>query len=137
MAANRFRGEVKAPIIGTLCYDYEALARLFDELGAEWPEELTKAQLRKDIRTIVKIAEIGSDKSADQIIEASPPLSLLCVAITEAINLSFNGVEENKGAKRGDAEENPPSKSRTGNGSSRKPSAPLTASDCRPVISGG
>lgn len=105
---NEHRGEVTLADLGTLRYDWHAIARLVAEFGSDFDSKLTAAARDFDTDVIARAAAIGlgSDVTADDVKSAAPPIVPTVAAILDALNLAFHGQREAPPASDGDA--NPP-----------------------------
>jgi len=106
---NAHRGEVAIEGLGTLRYDWHAIARLVDEFGKDFDTKLSAAARDFDVDVIAAAVAIGlgGEATVDDVKRAAPPLVPTVAAVLDALNLAFHGQREAPPAN-GDA--NPPRK---------------------------
>ncbi len=96
---NHWTGEVALTIGGRdllIQYDYAALARLRDEIGADFGERLDKSVTELDVELLCRVLAIGlarhhAEITAEWIYAASPPLLIAYKAIRQSLGYTFNG----------------------------------------------
>jgi hypothetical protein len=93
--------------LGTLRYDWHAIARLVDEFGKDFDSKLSAAARDFDIDVIARAVVIGLDNGAtvDDVKRAAPPIVPTVAAVLDALNLAFHGQRE---ALPADGDANPP-----------------------------
>lgn len=113
---NEYRGEQYVPGLGTLNYDWDAIARLIDSFGQSFDAKLSEAMVSNDLDAIATAVAIGlgGGVTPDDVKKASPPIVPTVNAVMIALNLSFHGSKEAPAAT-GDG--NPP---KTGTRSQRR-----------------
>lgn len=104
---NLHRGEVALGDLGTLRYDWNAIAALVAEFGQDFDSKLSAAARDFDIDVIARAVAIGlnNDKTADDVKREAPPIVPTVAAVLDALNLAFHGQRE---APPADGNANPP-----------------------------
>lgn len=115
---NTARGEQDIPGLGTLRYDWNAIARLIDAFGESFDATLSEAMMKNDLEAVATAVAIGlgGDWTADAVKEASPPIVPTINAVMVALNLSFHGQKEAPPAAAG----NPPNRKARRTGSAKR-----------------
>lgn len=88
---NTYRGEREITGVGTLRYDWDAVARLVDAFGPDFDAKLGAAFIHTDMSVIARAVAIGTGKTEDEIKAACPPIMPTINAIHAALNLAFHG----------------------------------------------
>ena len=88
---NRFKGEVTVNGVGVLVYDWDAIGRLVDALGADFDTKISEAATALDMKIIATALSIGAGVSVDDVMRASPPIRQAMDAINTAFILAFHG----------------------------------------------
>lgn len=104
---NTYRGEQDIPGLGTLKYDWDAIARLIDAFGQSFDTKLSEAMVSNDLEAIATAVAIGlgGEWTPEAVKQASPPIVPTVSAVMVALNLSFHGSKE---APAATGDENPP-----------------------------
>jgi hypothetical protein len=104
---NAYRGETSVPGLGTLRYDWDAVAKLIAEFGQDFDANISKSMAKMDLETIAKAVAIGLGITPEEVKRAAPPIVPTINAVMIALNLSFHGKSEAPVATGG----NPPKRS--------------------------
>ncbi len=95
LSMNQYKGDMPITIGGeqfTLCYTWDALARVRSELGEEGQTEAFSGNMEKlSVLISIGLAAHHPDFSAQHVFEASPPVIPTIKAVELAMTASFFG----------------------------------------------
>lgn len=102
MTVNEHKGEVTLEIAGeprVLVFDWDALARLSEELGTDFDTKIAQAGYDLDLSVLAVALTVGFRRewpeATPEIIKRSgPPLVKVVEALGQALNLAFYGSRE-------------------------------------------
>ncbi|HKJ75400.1 MAG TPA: hypothetical protein VKA19_14900 [Alphaproteobacteria bacterium] len=112
--ANKYRGETPVKIgrkTYKLAYDWNAIATLRSQFGADYFDKLAKAADESDVRFLAEVIAVGLRKhhdkppTPDEVISASPPIIPMIEAINTALTAANWGPD---GPPEEDGSQNPP-----------------------------
>ena len=86
------QGYATVPGVGTVAFTWDRIAQLIDAFGVEFDTKISTAARNSDVATLAAIVAIGNgDMTADEVMQASPPIQPTTEALITALNYAFHG----------------------------------------------